>query len=98
MLLTDKGQGETVTAGEREQIQDHMDLSSSSGNLSKSMHVSDLMTDTRAQVRSQISAGAWPPKIYTFRLITYLPDGSGPVSQTAWELSDHSTLFVLFTC
>ncbi len=46
---------------EREQIQDHIDLSTlsfSSGNLSQStsMHVSKLMEDTSDQVRSQSSA------------------------------------------
>lgn len=62
MLLTDKGQGETVAAGEREQIQDHIDLSapsSSSGNpsQSKSMHVSELMADTNDQVGRQSCSG-----------------------------------------
>lgn len=59
MLLTDKDRTRQSQLGkkEREQILDHMDLSiqcSSSGNLSqlKSMHVSELMKDTSAQIRS----------------------------------------------
>lgn len=65
MLLTDKNKARQSQLGkeEREIILDHMDLStlcSSSGNLSqpKSMHDSELMKDTRAQIKSR-SAGEW---------------------------------------
>lgn len=59
MLLTDEDKTRQSQLGknERELILDHMDLSiqcPSSGNLSqlKSMHVSELMKDTSAQIRS----------------------------------------------
>lgn len=53
--------------GKEEIQQTRMDLSdpsSSSRNLSqsKSMHVSELMEDTSAQVRSQTSGTEWWPK------------------------------------
>lgn len=63
----DKARQSQLGREETEEIQDLMDLStlsSSSGNLSKSksMHVSELMKDNSAPIRSQRSDGEWQTK------------------------------------